>query len=79
VTGISLTKTAGGVTSTNTGSLSAALTISALASAINQLSGWQASPQLVAGGIDWATADINADLGARGALGGGCGALGLRS
>jgi hypothetical protein len=67
VTGVSLSKTVSGVTTTTPLLFATYLTVDALATAVNLLSGWAATVGLAG----WATADLNPDLGTRGALGTG--------
>jgi hypothetical protein len=78
VTGIQLSSVVGGV-ATNTPLLfSDYLTVQALADAVNALPGWAATvpangsnPNLIPDFSGWATADLNPDLGAKGAIGTG--------
>jgi|GEM_PF-2929719 len=78
VSGVSLSATTGGVTITTPLLFSSYRTVGALAAAINALGGWAATvptnsnPNASGQSFDgWATADINLDLGSKGAIGTG--------
>lgn len=78
IAGIQLSATAGGATTNTPLSFATYTTIQALADAVNALPGWAATipangstPNLSADFSGWATADLNPDLGAKGALGTG--------